>query len=160
MSKKLLAFILSLGCIGALTACNMGAMGSSLNSETVSGVESVETPEDGGETPEPPDDGRLELPVVKGEEITKEQYLSLKAKINPETEEEAEYRVLAVAERDKKRYAAIVPENEVVEEYIVLEVEGKGTDLCFVPIEDDDEWEAIASYFDNVIFREIDHDEE
>lgn len=77
---------------------------------------------------------------------------------NPETEEEAAYRVLAVAEREGKRYAAIVPEDEVVEEYIVLEVEGTGTDLCFVPIENDDEWEAVASYFDNEIFRDVDHD--
>lgn len=78
---------------------------------------------------------------------------------DPETEEEAEYRILAVAEQNGKRYAAIVPEAEQVEEYVVLEVEGTGADLCFVRIDDDDEWEAIASYFDNEIFREIDHDE-
>ena len=72
MSKKLLALVLSLGCIGALTACDMGVGSSNesvggLSTESVESVESVETPET-------PDDGRLELPVVKGEEITKEQW--------------------------------------------------------------------------------------
>lgn len=71
-SKKLLALVLSLGCIGALTACDMGVGSSNesvggLSTESVESVESVETPET-------PDDGRLELPVVKGEEITKEQW--------------------------------------------------------------------------------------
>ena len=75
-----------------------------------------------------------------------------------ETNEDAEYRILAVAERGGKRYAAIVPNGEEVEEYVVLEVLGTGKDLSFVRIEDDDEWEDIASYFDNEIFFEIDHD--
>lgn len=76
-----------------------------------------------------------------------------------ETNEDAEYRILAVAERDGKRYAAIVPNGEEVEEYVVLEVLGTGTDLTFARIEDDDEWETVAAYFDNEIFLEIDHDE-
>ena len=76
-----------------------------------------------------------------------------------ETNEDAEYRILAVAERGEKRYAAIVPNGEEVEEYVVLEVLGTGTDLTFARIEDDDEWEEIAAYFDNEIFLEIDHDE-
>lgn len=78
---------------------------------------------------------------------------------DPETNEEAEYRILGVTEREGKRYAAIVPNGEEVEEYVVLEVLGTGTDLSFVRIEDDDEWEEIAAYFDNEIFLEIDHDE-
>ena len=78
---------------------------------------------------------------------------------DPETNEDAEYCILAVAERGKKRYAAIVPNGEEVEEYVVLEVLGTGTDLSFVRIEDDDEWEDVASYFDNEIFRDVDHDE-
>ena len=78
---------------------------------------------------------------------------------DPETNEDAEYRILAVAERGGKRYSAIVPNGEEVEEYVVLEVLGTGTDLSFVRIEDDDEWEEIAAYFDNEIFLEIDHDE-
>ena len=75
------------------------------------------------------------------------------------TNEESEYRILAVAERGGKRYAAIVPNGEEVEEYVVLEVLGTGTDLTFARIEDDDEWETVAAYFDNEIFLEIDHDE-
>lgn len=78
---------------------------------------------------------------------------------DPETNEDAEYRILGVTERGGKRYAAIVPNGEEVEEYVVLEVLGTGTDLSFVRIEDDDEWEDVAAYFDNEIFIEIDHDE-
>ena len=61
------------------------------------------------------------------------------------TNEESEYRILAVIKRGEKRYAAIVPNGEEVEEYVVLEVLGTGTDLTFDRIEDDDEWEDVAA---------------
>ena len=79
--------------------------------------------------------------------------------IDTETGEAAEYEVVGVAEIEGRGYAAIVPYGEEVEEYVVLEVLGTGTDLSFVRIEDDDEWEDVAAYFDNEIFIEIDHDE-
>lgn len=76
-----------------------------------------------------------------------------------ETGEEFRYRVLAVEMRGGKRYAAILPDGEETVEYSVFEVQGTGADLSFVRIEDDDEWEDVASYFDNEIFRDVDHDE-
>lgn len=76
-----------------------------------------------------------------------------------ETGEKAEYEVVGLAELNGKQYAAIVPYGEEVEEYVILRIESDGNDLTFSAIEDDDEWETAAVYFDDRIFGIVDHDE-
>lgn len=77
-----------------------------------------------------------------------------------ETGEEAQYEIVAVAEVEGAQYVAIVPADEDVEEYAILRVEIEGEERTLAAIEDDDEWERVAAYFDNEIFSEIDYDEE
>lgn len=70
----------------------------------------------------------------------------------------AEYEVVGLAVLSGIRYAAIVPYGEEVEEYVILRLESEGERLLFATIEDDDEWERAAAYFDNEIFGIVDHD--
>ena len=76
-----------------------------------------------------------------------------------ETGKAAEYEVVGLAELSGKQYAAIVPYGEEVEEYVILRIESDSENLMFVAIEDDDEWETAAVYFDDTIFGVVDHDE-
>ena len=76
-----------------------------------------------------------------------------------ETGEAAEYEVVGVAEIEGRGYAAIVPYGEEVEEYVILRVESDSEGVVFSAIEDDDEWERAAVYFDDRIFGTVDHDE-
>ena len=76
-----------------------------------------------------------------------------------ETGEASQYKVVGLAEVGGKSYAAIVPYGEEVDEYVILRLESTEEDLEFITIEDDDEWEAAAAYFDNEIFGIVDHDE-
>lgn len=73
--------------------------------------------------------------------------------------EAAEYKVVGLGEVGGKQYAAIVPYGQEVEEYVILRLENTEEELIFASIEDDDEWEAAAVYFDNEIFGIVDHDE-
>ncbi len=75
-----------------------------------------------------------------------------------ESGEAAEYHVVGLGEINGARYAALVPYGQEVEEYVILRIEEEGQDLLLVAIEDDDEWEAAAVYFDNEIFGTVDHD--
>ena len=79
--------------------------------------------------------------------------------IDTETGEAAEYEVVGVAEIEGRGYAAIVPYGEEVEEYVILRVESDSEGVVFSAIEDDDEWERAAVYFDDRIFGTVDHDE-
>ena len=76
-----------------------------------------------------------------------------------ETGSVAQYDVVGLAELDGRRYAALVPTGQEVEEYVILRIEETENETEFCGIEDDDEWERAAVYFDNEIFRVVDHDE-
>ena len=76
-----------------------------------------------------------------------------------DTQQEAQYEVVGIAELNGKQYVAIVPAEEEVEEYAILRVDVEGDDRLLSSIESDDEWEEVAAYFDNEIFSDIDYDE-
>ena len=78
-----------------------------------------------------------------------------------EPKEEQQYENVGVAELSGKRYVAIVPAEEEVEEYGILRVDTDDNgDTLLSSIEDDDEWETVAACFDNEIFKDIDYDED
>ncbi len=68
------------------------------------------------------------------------------------------YQVVGLGKLGDACYAAIVPYGQEVEEYVILRIEEEGEDLVLLAIEDDDEWECAAVYFDNEIFGTVDHD--
>ena len=76
-----------------------------------------------------------------------------------ETGEEMEFTLLARAEMDGKLYFALEPNDEESDEYVILSVTEDGDDVILESIEDDDEFDKIADYFDDLLFNEVDYDE-
>jgi uncharacterized protein YrzB (UPF0473 family) len=77
---------------------------------------------------------------------------------------ESEFELIASQEIDGTTYVALVPyvegnEDKEEQEYVVLKLEAdeKGEELL-VTIDDDDEFDDIADYFDDMFASEIDHD--
>lgn len=76
-----------------------------------------------------------------------------------ETGEEMEFTLLARAEMDGKLYFALEPSDEESDEYVILSVTEDGDDVILESIEDDDEFDKMADYFDDLLFNEVDYDE-
>ena len=96
---------------------------------------------------------------VNGEEIEELEDI-IYTLTDEETGEEIDFQLIARATLDDTLYFALVPANDLeCEEYYILSVREDGEDVILESIEDDDEWEDVAAYFDNEIFLEIDHDE-
>ena len=74
--------------------------------------------------------------------------------------EEKDYEVIGVADIDGNSYVALVLAEEDAEEYMILKVEMDGDERILVTVDDDDEWEKVAEYFDNELFSDIDYDED
>lgn len=80
--------------------------------------------------------------------------------LTDEDGKEMQFKLLASAEIDGTEYMALIPleENEA-EEYVILklEVDENGEELL-VTIDDDDEFDRIADFFEDELFGEIDYD--
>lgn len=77
-----------------------------------------------------------------------------------ETGEECNFELLADAEVEGKRYFALVPaDDDDVTEYVILAVTEEGDDLLLANIEDDDEFEKVEEYFNDLLWSEVDYDE-
>ncbi len=76
-----------------------------------------------------------------------------------ETGEEKDFEVLASATIEEKLYYALVPaDDDEAEEYIILSVAEDGDDLVLSSIDDDDEFEKVEDYFNDLFFSEVDYD--
>lgn len=76
-----------------------------------------------------------------------------------ETGEEKDFEVLASATIDEKLYYALVPaDDEEAEEYIILSVTEDGDDLVLASVDDDDEFDKVEDYFNDLFFGEVDYD--
>ncbi len=71
-----------------------------------------------------------------------------------ETGEERDFELLGKAELDGKLYLALIPADEEVEEYVILRAEGEEDDMTLESIEDDEEFDRVADYFDDLLFGE------
>ena len=81
--------------------------------------------------------------------------------VDDETGEEIEFLLIARATIGDKCYEALVPAADPEsEEYYIFHVIVDGEDVTFDPIEDDDEFEQIEEYFNDLLFGEVDYDEE
>ena len=76
-----------------------------------------------------------------------------------ETGEEKDFELLAQANIDNKLYYALVPVDDDGEEYVILNVVEDGDDIILNSIEDDDEFEKVEDYFNDMLFNEVDYDE-
>ena len=76
-----------------------------------------------------------------------------------ETGEELDFELLASATIDDKLYYALVPAgDDEAEEYIILNVTEDGEDLVLASVDDDEEFEKVEDYFNDLFFNEVDYD--
>ncbi len=76
---------------------------------------------------------------------------------------ELEFEVVADYEKNGERYFAMIPvddqpEDEDVCEYVILKLAKDGDEEILVTVDDDDELDDIADYFDDLFSQEIDYD--
>lgn len=76
---------------------------------------------------------------------------------------EVEFEVIAEHEKDGQRYFAMIPvEDEDSDsdicEYVILKLAKDGDEEVLVSVDDDDELDDIADYFDDLFSQEIDYD--
>ena len=88
--------------------------------------------------------------LLENEEEIEVEVLTL---TDDETGEEQDFDLLAKAEIDGKVYLALVPSNEEAEEYIILRADVSDEDMSLETIEDDEEFDKVAEYFDDLFFE-------
>ena len=76
-----------------------------------------------------------------------------------ETGEEKDFELYARCTIDEKDYFALVPVDDEGDEYVILRATVDGEDILFETIEDDDEFEKVEDYFNDLLFSEVDYDE-
>ena len=76
-----------------------------------------------------------------------------------ETGEEKDFELYARCTIDDKLYFALVPVDDDGDEYVILRASVDGDDMIFETIDDDDEFEKVEDYFNDLLFNEIDYDE-
>ena len=77
-----------------------------------------------------------------------------------ETGEEQNFEILADEVVDGVRYFALIPaEDDDGEEYLILKVTEDGDDFILETIDDDDVFEKVEEYFNDLFFGEVDYDE-
>ena len=77
-----------------------------------------------------------------------------------ETGEERDFELYARCTIDDNLYFALVPVEDDGDEYVILKATVDGEDMVFETIEDDDEFEKVEDYFNDLLFNEIDYDED
>ncbi len=100
--------------------------------------------------------------IDKDLEITEEEALIIT--LTDEDGSEIEFEVIGEAEIDGTTYYAMMPTENVnaeegIVEYVLLkrETDEDGEDL-FITLDDEDEFEKVANYFDEMFDSEVDYD--
>ena len=77
-----------------------------------------------------------------------------------DTGEEIDFQLIARATLDDVLYFALIPaEYEDADEYVILRFSEDGEDVILESIDDDDEFEKVEEYFNDLLFGEADYDE-
>ena len=76
-----------------------------------------------------------------------------------ETGEEQDFELRAEATIEGCRYFALAPLVEDSEEYVILKVTEEGDEPILESIDYDDEFERVEEYFNDLLFNEVDYDE-
>lgn len=77
-----------------------------------------------------------------------------------ETGEDEEFVYRAQAVIDGQLYFALTPVVNDNMQYVILKALDDGVELSFESVVDDDEFDKVADYFNDVLFDEIDYDAE
>ena len=88
-----------------------------------------------------------------------EEELGVITLTDEETGEDIDFEVYASANIDGNTYYALVPVDEQGDEYIILKATPDGEDVLFETVDDDDEFEKVEEYFNDLLFNEVNYDE-
>ena len=75
-----------------------------------------------------------------------------------ESGEDQDFEVIAQGTVDGNNYFALVPADEESEEYVILQYKEEGDDIILETIEDDEVFEKVEDYFNDLLFSELDYD--
>ena len=95
----------------------------------------------------------------KNPELEEELEVNVITLTDEETGEEQDFEIYAEATIDEQRYFALVPVDDDGSEYVILRATVDGDDFLFETIEDDEEFEKVEDYFNDLLFSEVDYDE-
>lgn len=82
--------------------------------------------------------------------------------LTDENGEESDYEVMGTYDEENVTYVALYPlKNNEKEEYVILKtlVDDSGEEML-ITIDDDDEFDRVADIFEDMLFDEIDYDED
>lgn len=82
-----------------------------------------------------------------------EEALDILTLTDGETGEEKDFELLEKAEIDGKIYFALLPVEEDAREYVILRAEADGDDMTLETVDDDEEFDKVADYFDDLFFE-------
>ena len=89
-----------------------------------------------------------------------EEELGIITLTDEETGEDIDFEVCASANIDGNTYYALVPAGEEGDEYVILKATPDGDDILFETVDDDDEFDKVEEYFNDLLFSEVDYDED
>ena len=95
--------------------------------------------------------------------INTEEEESAIVTLTDEDGSEIEFEIIADYEQDANHYFAMIPVDDAdakedICEYVILKLVKEGDEEFFVTVDDDEELDKIADYFDDLFSREIDYD--
>lgn len=76
-----------------------------------------------------------------------------------DTGEEKNFDVRARCTVDGIHYYALLPVGEINDEYIILKAYEENGEVIFETIDDDEEFEKMEDYFNDLLFNEVNYDE-
>ena len=77
-----------------------------------------------------------------------------------DTGEEQDFEIWARATVDEQLYYALVPVEDEGDEYVILKATEQDDEVFFETIDDDEEFYKVEEYFNDLLFSEVDYDEE
>ena len=94
------------------------------------------------------------------EEMLENEYFTL----TDEEGNEIEFEVIGSCEKNGQQYFAMIPVEDEgsdpdVCEYVILKLAKEGDEEILVTVDDDDELDDIADYFDDLFSSELDYDQ-
>lgn len=94
------------------------------------------------------------------ENLNENEYFTL----TDEDGNEIEFEVIGQYEKNGEQYFAMIPvedennDDSEVLEYVILKLAREGDEEILITVDDDDELDDIADYFDDLFSQEIDYD--
>ena len=95
----------------------------------------------------------------KNPELEEELEVNVITLTDDETGEEQDFEIWARDVIDGQLYYALVPTDEESDEYVILKASEQDNEVFFETIDDDEEFYKVEEYFNDLLFGEVDYDD-